>query len=269
MNVSKGVTRIATAFVLLPFLLALILYGSKLLFTFFILFLSVLAHIEFYTISLNKKGRFEFIVACCIGAFLTYSVGAYDLELFVGLVLFALFLYLLLALASVNKDGCSIEKVARLILGNLYVGFLMGYFILIRDFHDGKMYILFFLTALFASDTGAYYGGLLLGKKGLFPKVSPGKTVEGSFCGLFFGIVLGVGFAFFFIKYWTFSQAVLFSLTIIIFGQLGDLIESLIKRAADVKDSGWIIRGHGGILDRLDSLIFSAPVFYYLLHICA
>jgi phosphatidate cytidylyltransferase len=122
-------------------------------------------------------------------------------------------------------------------------------------------YFLSFIIITWVNDTGAYLVGTKFGKNKIFPKISPKKTIEGSIGGTIFSIV-----ATFALKSWlnlTFNELISLGLIIAIIAQLGDLFESVLKRGSGIKDSGTLVPGQGGILDCLDSLIFTAPVFYY------
>ena len=145
----------------------------------------------------------------------------------------------------------------------MYVAGLLGYTLLIRALPYGRRAVFLLVLMVWLHDTLAYYGGWAWGRRPLAPALSGGKTVEGTYVGLA-GSLLGALFA-----YLTFLPAlgpwgvVVLGLAVGVAAELGDLAESLIKRAAGVKDSGRMIPGHGGILDRLDSLLFAAPCTYY------
>jgi phosphatidate cytidylyltransferase len=130
----------------------------------------------------------------------------------------------------------------------------------------GLIYILLTLFTIWATDSGAYFIGKSLGKRKLWPEISPNKTVEGFIGGLFSAMVVGVLFYVFSNLDYTLLQLLLISLIIGVFGQLGDLVQSAYKRHYGVKDSGKLLPGHGGILDRLDSVIFILPILH-LLHV--
>jgi phosphatidate cytidylyltransferase len=149
--------------------------------------------------------------------------------------------------------------------GILYVGFLLSYFVSLRGLEDGRNWVFLALAVTFASDTAAYFVGKMLGKHKLAPTISPGKTWEGTIGGFIGAIVIALLFTLTTplqlpIGY---GQAVLVGFLISLFGQLGDLAESLLKRNAGVKDSGSWLAGHGGFLDRIDSVVFAGVVVYY------
>lgn len=118
---------------------------------------------------------------------------------------------------------------------------------------------------VFMSDTGAFYFGRFFGRHKLYPSVSPGKTWEGAVGGLLFSLIPAYGFALFVSLYRWNWRILILTLAISIAGQIGDLAESMLKRNCGVKDSGNILPGHGGILDRIDGLLFAIPLLYLYL----
>ncbi|MBI4747108.1 MAG: phosphatidate cytidylyltransferase [Acidobacteria bacterium] len=158
---------------------------------------------------------------------------------------------------------------ATTLFGVLYVGFLASFLIrlkLVSPPRIGSQLLSLFFMVIMAGDTFAYFTGRALGRHKLAPTISPGKTIEGS-CG---GIVGSIGFALL-ARFWFFPQlplthAIALAIVMNIVGQLGDLYESLLKRGSGTKDAAAIIPGHGGLLDRLDSLLFNAPILYYYVH---
>lgn len=149
-------------------------------------------------------------------------------------------------------------------LGLLYVPLLLGHTVPLFALPTGRRWIFLTLLAIMCCDTFAYLFGRKIGRHKLYPAVSPNKSVEGAVAGLA-GAVVGVLLA-----GWSFLPAVgimdglLIGVVLGVMGQLGDLFESLLKRTCDIKDSGALIPGHGGLLDRLDSLLFAFPVVYYI-----
>ena len=145
--------------------------------------------------------------------------------------------------------------------GILYLGWLLSYFVALRGLDGGRNWVFFALATNFASDTAAFFVGRALGRHKLAPRISPGKTWEGTIAGVVGAIIVSLLFTLLIpISYW---QAIILGLLVSIFGQLGDLAESLLKRNMGVKDSGWLFPGHGGVLDRIDSVVFASVVVYY------
>jgi phosphatidate cytidylyltransferase len=149
--------------------------------------------------------------------------------------------------------------------GIIYIGWLLSYLVGLRDFENGRNWIFLALFVTFASDTAAFFVGRALGKHKLAPKISPAKTWEGAIAGVFGAMLVSLFFLLptplkLPLAAW---QAVILGLFISIFGQFGDLAESLFKRNMGAKDSGRLIPGHGGVLDRMDSVVFAGLVVYY------
>lgn len=158
-----------------------------------------------------------------------------------------------------------LEKLSLAIMGLVYVSFCGAHVVLIRQFEHGVAW-LFVLTAITAaSDTGAYYAGRAFGRRKLCPAISPGKTVAGGIGGLVGGVLLAVLVGLFLLPEVHVLRLGLVAALLVVIGVTGDLAESVIKRATGRKDSGTILAGHGGLLDRVDSILLTAPVLYYLL----
>ncbi len=148
--------------------------------------------------------------------------------------------------------------------GLIYIGFLGSHFVFLRDAPNGRDWVLLALLATFATDTSSYFVGRLVGRTKITPTISPGKTLEGSLAGLAGGVgaVLALNWA---LDAGAGAEIIPLALLLPLAAQLGDLAESLIKRGAGVKDASRVIPGHGGFLDRLDSLLFTIPLVYYYL----
>jgi len=175
-------------------------------------------------------------------------------------------LAILLVPAFAQKPQNSVYLSAGSLMGTLYVGWMFSFLILVRDLHNGFGYIIFLGTMAAAVDNLAYAFGRIFGrgKKKLIPEISPNKTVIGSLGGVF-GTVLVAWLFRFAVPDLSFGQCLVLGLLLAITGQLGDLVKSAIKRDMGVKDMGNLIPGHGGVLDRFDSWLFSAPFVYFYL----
>jgi len=147
--------------------------------------------------------------------------------------------------------------------GVLYLGLTLGTLSMTRLLPLGEWLIFFLLLVTWASDTGAYLVGTLYGRHRLAPTISPKKTVEGLVGGLIAAIIAGYAARWWFLPELSGLDCLILATLLTITGLWGDLTESAMKRSVGMKDSGGILPGHGGMLDRLDSLLFTAPVFYY------
>ncbi|MFZ5943673.1 MAG: phosphatidate cytidylyltransferase [Bacillota bacterium] len=146
----------------------------------------------------------------------------------------------------------------------IYIGWSLGHLILLRELAQGNIILIYLFIVIWSTDTGAYFGGRFFGKRKLSPQISPNKTIEGAIGGLLFSILVGVVFNRLF-SLFPLDFMIITTVILSVCGQLGDLIESGIKRQTGVKDSGNIIPGHGGVLDRFDSTILAVPVLFYLI----
>ncbi len=155
-----------------------------------------------------------------------------------------------------------VSKMGLCTLGILYAGVCPVYITLLAKLSDHLEWFLFTLLVVFAGDIAAYFVGIKFGRSKLFPRISPNKSIEGAIASLFASVIIGLTFRHFFLP--KTDLVLMFFLCILtsIVAQLGDLSESMIKRSFNIKDSGHIMPGHGGLLDRLDAVLFGAPLVY-------
>ncbi len=253
--------RLLTAAVALPPLVWLICGAPLWLFSGAVLLCTALGLYEYFSF-LSPRPFFSLFFGLIWGMAVA-STLLFGAVIAVGAVFVAgLFCAFLLSL----RDPLPIQGVRNVsdsLLGVTYVGFLTPHLALVRANADGVGWTLFIFVVAMLGDTAGYVAGRTWGNHKLIPHISPGKTIEGS-VGSFVGNVAGAGL----VWYWFFSQRSLIELLLLGvvaggFAQIGDLYESAIKRAFGAKDSGHFLPGHGGILDRLDSLLFPAVFIYY------
>ena len=171
-------------------------------------------------------------------------------------------LALLFAL-TVTQPRPSVLGMAVTLLGIYWIGFALAHAVLLRRLPHGEGIVLDVLVGTFLGDTGAYLGGRLFGKRKLAPRISPGKTVEGLLSGMVFAVI-GVWLASRYQEWMPPSHALVLGLGVALLAPVGDLFESFVKRQAGVKDSGGVFGAHGGALDRLDAVLFTAVAGYYV-----
>ena len=157
----------------------------------------------------------------------------------------------------------TLRAVLAVLLMALWVGVPLAHLGLFPRSRYGEILVLIAVVGPWVSDSGAYFAGHLFGRRLLFPSLSPNKTVEGSLGGLLLTILV-VGFVSYQVLDFSLAKAAVIGAGVSIFSQSGDLFESMLKRILDVKDLGHFLPGHGGILDRIDSLLFTAPAVYYI-----
>lgn len=165
-----------------------------------------------------------------------------------------IFVIFLLFLTVATKNKFTFEHASVLLLGTLYIGIGFSYLIVLRN--EGLNYLLYVLLTIWATDTGAYFFGRSLGKRKLWPAISPNKTIGGAIGGIVMAIITGIIFQVIYPFHFSLFTVIIVSAMISIMGQIGDLVASALKRHFKVKDAGSIFPGHGGVLDRFDSLLF-------------
>lgn len=271
MTMSNGVLRVLVSIIAIPFILAASYFGGY-FFLFFVLAISIISFYEF-TLLARHKNMYTNIWIGLISVFF-FVINSY-------LKYFDNYLSLLIVVASVciielfrNKDSAILNLGAAL-LGILYIGLFSAALISIREFYsqhnENYSYGGFLIISIFASiwicDSAAYYIGTAFGKHKLFPRVSPKKSWEGAIAGFIFAILAMIASKLIILDFLSWNSTIGIGLIVGVLGQIGDLVESLFKRDSGVKDSSDLIPGHGGIFDRFDSLIFSAPFILVLLTI--
>ena len=219
---------------------------------------------EFYAMALPRERRGEALLAVALGTLLAATLlfcpdvrAGLGMLVAVMLALTVLFLFRYRNLETVGRD------LALCVFGLGYVPLLLSHAGLLRQLEHGREWVFLVLLTVMASDSLAYFVGVTLGRHRLYAAISPKKSIEGALGGLAGG-VLGTLAA----KLWLLPQlgaadVLLLGLGVGAFSQVGDLVESMLKRTFGVKDSGTIFPGHGGLLDRLDSLLFAFPATYY------
>ncbi|WP_019242275.1 MULTISPECIES: phosphatidate cytidylyltransferase [Bacillus] len=171
---------------------------------------------------------------------------------------------LLLIYTVTSKNRFTFDDVGFVLISVLYVA--MGFYYIMETRADGLFYVFFVLFTLWATDSGAYFIGRAIGKNKLWPEISPNKTIEGALGGVCAALLVALLFSIFTSIDENLVKLLLMSVVIAIFGQLGDLVQSAFKRHYGVKDSGNLLPGHGGILDRTDSWLFVFPILH-LIHL--
>ncbi len=219
-------------------------------------------HGLFFTGILPLKWRALSFTAAVLMPAGAHFLGLTGLNLALFCSVFGAFCLILL---TSPRDPEEISRVARLALAWFYVPFLVSYMLLVGAAPQGRFCILFVLGTIVAGDAGAYHTGVKFGRHKLFEQVSPKKTIEGAAGGLAASMVVGTILGSLFLKNLQFSEVLAFSFFVAITGQIGDLVESMIKRNCGKKDSSGLLPGHGGLLDRLDSLVFAFPLMWFLL----
>ena len=269
----QHIKRWLTALILVPLVLWLLIRGDSLLTSIMLALVAFFALREYLKIIFSGTDEsfpnIIWIISCCASILLIASACFASVKLII-LSLFLNFLALVVyVLSRFPAEPALFSVIARQILGIIYISLPLSLLILIRQTEDGILWIIWLFVVVFLNDTGAFYTGTFFGKRALAPKISPNKTIEGSLGGIAGAVLAGFILAQFFFHDFSLSLLTIpCAFLLAVTGQLGDLFESAMKRTSMIKDSGSILPGHGGILDRIDGLLPAIPVFYaYLVFI--
>jgi phosphatidate cytidylyltransferase len=258
--------RWITGLVALPFLILLIFYGG-IPFLLLIGLACICSLWEYYRIVFNAGRQTQSRVILWWGYCVCLLIlGAAHIDGLTGVVVVLAFNLVIVGFFSIfiYKTNPQVgDIIQKQVQGIVYIPLLLSFLVMIRREPDGMTWIFILLAIIFAGDISAYYVGSYLGRHKLNPAVSPGKTIEGAVGGLAGNLLAGTVGIFFFLPSLSWATAIVFFLAAGIAGQVGDLFESELKRSSSIKDSGGLLPGHGGFLDRIDALLFASPVAYF------
>jgi phosphatidate cytidylyltransferase len=271
--------RILTAIIGLPILLYTVWSQSPYFFVALTAIAALLALSEFYGLASEFGGKPQVVIGYAAALVILASFLLVEPALAVAAVIALSIISLAVALRSPDELKHSLMSVSSTMFGVVYVALLPGCLIGVRMLPDAitqltaphlasKLLTMFFALVMM-TDTGAYYVGRLVGRHKLAPRISPGKTIEGAIGGFVMAVITGVLCKVIFFHEIPITDAILLGAAIGLVGQIGDLAESMLKRGAGVKDSGNLLPGHGGMLDRIDSILFCAPLLYYYARLLA
>ena len=262
-------TRIIVGIIGIPLLIVLSLVG-KIPFLILVLAIGLVSYFEFTRMLQNKHSH--------TNKFIGYlSVAVIIVNEYKPIIDYHLLLLLIIALLLLfelfRNNGSAVSNIGSTLLGIFYIGFFSAAIINLREFYSdsaftypqGGYLIIAILASIWICDSAAYFIGSAYGRHKLFPRVSPNKSWEGAAAGFIFAVAGMIAAREFILDFFELQDVIVIGIIVGVFGQIGDLIESLIKRDSNVKDSSSIIPGHGGILDRFDSLLYTAPVVYLYL----
>ncbi|MGH7817732.1 MAG: phosphatidate cytidylyltransferase [Candidatus Binatia bacterium] len=250
-------SRLATAGVGIPMLVWLIGWGPPWLFSTVFFLFTAGALYEYFAMTLPGAWK-QRLAGNVIGAALAFAVIRYGQSAALQYLGAALVLALSAILVFRQRLVKKINLIVWTLLGVFYIGYLVPFVILLFRRPDGRAWTAWLLFVIMAGDSAGYFVGRRFGKKKLAPALSPGKTVAGAWGNLLGALIVGLMGAALLLRPVSWLEIALLSLALAVLGQIGDLFESWIKRVSAVKDSGSVLPGHGGLLDRLDSLIFPA-----------
>ena len=257
--------RIIAALVLTPLFLILIIKGSYVHYSMLVVVLASLGLWEYFNLIGDRVDRRLRNIGIIWGVLLAGGFHVGSSQVIIAMLALGFISVCLVRLSKVGDLGTVFQEIGYTFLGPLYVGLLLGHLSLIRSTLEGREWTLLLFFTIWMGDIAAFYTGLSIGKHKLYPEISPNKTIEGAIGGAIGCVIIVAAAKVFYMNQLSVMDVLIISVGIAVMGQLGDLCESMFKRAAGVKDSGNLIPGHGGILDRFDSVLFAAPFLYYYL----
>jgi phosphatidate cytidylyltransferase len=263
------VTRVLSGAVLLAFAVAVVWFAPPLL---FLLVAEALLLLGCYEYAMLARGSgltipTPLVMLAAAMTCATFSVAAPRFVRFVPLDMMLILALILIGTASLRQWSGGRDAVASVAAGLfplLYLGVPIGAMVATREVRDGAALFLLMITIV-ASDTAQYYSGRAFGRRPLAPAISPKKTIEGAIGGFVFAPVVMVVLGQWWLPETSIAGRVVLGVVVVALGIAGDLFESMLKRSAGVKDSGTLIPGHGGVLDRIDALLFAAPMYHLVL----
>jgi phosphatidate cytidylyltransferase len=273
MSLNNSITRVIVAVFTIPLILAVCYFG-KYYFLFFALGIALVSFYEFNLMAKAKGMNLNLwlgilgIIFIVLNQYFHFPFDTYHFLILSAVIICLIELF--------RNNGSAIYNLSGTLFGIVYMGLFAASFIGIREFYspieeqynNGGFLVISIFASIWICDSAAYYGGTALGKHKLFPRVSPKKSWEGALFGFFFSVFTMIAAKLIVLHFLNWNSTFALGVIIGIIGQFGDLVESLFKRDAMVKDSSNLIPGHGGIFDRFDSLLFTAPVIYlYLIYV--
>ena len=263
---SNTATRILVSIIAIPAIVLACYFGNYYFFA-FVLCIGLVSYYEFWALVRKKSVNANLVIGLIAVGFIILNVYKSLVDFY---LIFVILLLLLTLIELFNNYGSAILNLSVTFLGILYFGLFSSALILLREFYfldyiRGGLLIIAILAGIWICDSAAFFGGTALGKHKLFLRVSPNKSWEGAAFGLLFAILTMIVSKLVILDFLTWVDIIVIGLIVGIIGQIGDLIESLFKRDAGIKDSSKLIPGHGGVFDRFDSLLYTAPAVYIYL----
>jgi len=257
--------KVWTGFLIVPPVIFLITVSPPVVLILMVLAATFFGLREFYNLALPHSKGIEQLIGIGLALILSIITSHGEAKVLSPFFVLLLFFLSILFMATAQNLSSTISKMGITLFGIFYIGFLLSYVSRIRNMADGKLWVLFLIATVWAGDISALFSGSFLGRHKLYPKISPNKTFEGLGGAIIGSVIVALVFTYLFIPSLGSGACILLGIGLGIFGQFGDFTESMLKRSAQVKDSGSLIPGHGGMLDRLDSFLFSAPFLHYSL----
>ena len=266
----QHIQRWITGLILAPLVVWLLVKGSTPLIALLVGLVAIFAMREYLRIIFgNDEGPIPKtirMISYIVSGALTFTAAFGTWEMLFLVLAMNLMALSFFVLSRFAENSAVFDIIGKQVLGVVYIPVSLALLIFIRALPGGTFWVIWLLIVIFINDTGALYTGTFFGKHKLSPSISPNKTVEGAIGGIACGMLAGFVFSLIFFQDLGLSLKILpGAFLVILAGQMGDLFESAMKRASRIKDSGRILPGHGGMLDRIDGLLLAIPVLYVYL----
>jgi phosphatidate cytidylyltransferase len=257
--------RLLTGIIALPILIYIIGFGPRELFYSVLFASTIIGLMEYYKITasnLSKFVKFSIYILTFLLFLVIYQRQILLAQLVIALFAFVPMSFFMFTHSSSNKQTTT--DIGKVVIGPIYIVIPLSMILHIDRYYPetGYIWIFFLLVVISASDTGAFYCGKLFGKHKLYEAISPGKTWEGAMGGVICSLIAALWFLHLLPQCRISPSLLALAVALSVIGQIGDLVESMLKRNHGIKDSGTILPGHGGILDRIDGLLFAIPVLF-------
>jgi phosphatidate cytidylyltransferase len=256
--------RVITGLSLVALFVAIFLLSPAWLICVIASLIILLASWEYFEMTGSEQSGADRLLCLALASLIPVAAHSGRPDCLLGSLFVSFFVLALRSLKGGENLRARFETFQLWFFGLFYVSFTLSHFVLLRNLEDWKPWIFFILIVTYVGDVAAFFTGSRLGKRKLSPFLSPKKTVEGALGGLLASVLAGLVCKVVFFSALTTAQALWVAAVLSMSGQIGDLVESLVKRTYGIKDSGRMLPGHGGILDRIDSILFAGPVGYYL-----
>lgn len=274
MSFGNVVSRVAVALIAIPIILGLSFLGGWFFFS-LVAAITIISLIEFYKLTEKKSSLPNYFLGI-IFSIITLLLFFYKrTDFFLPLIF--VFITITAIIELFRKENNSISNLSVTFFGAIFLSLFFSTLIGIREFFGGYgsdeyskggYLVITILATIWICDSAAYFGGTALGKRRLLERISPKKSWEGAIFGFVFAILSAIAAKYLILNFLNWIDVLCIGVVVGTFGQMGDLIESMIKRNAGVKDSSNLIPGHGGVYDRFDSLLFVSPfVYFYLIYV--
>jgi len=265
----QNVSRFIVGIIAVPLIFSVIVYLPLIFFVSLMAVIVFLALFEYFPLALTVSKSWPVYYKICYafaGVGITLAVFFRGVPGGLGVLFVGLLILMGIIMGSMTTYDQAFQRTGALFLGYVYIAFSLSLLLpAVQIEGNGRGLVLWLILVIWGGDTGAFYLGTLFGKHKVYPKVSPGKSMEGVAGGILAAIFVGIVAGNFIATGFALGEKIILPVLLVFLGQFGDFTESMLKRGAGVKDSSRLLKGHGGVLDRVDSFLFTIPFFLFYL----